>query len=223
MTSGSRRLTTGNTLSVVIVDDHSVVRAGLRFILEAEDEVEIVGEAGNADEALEQISRHRPDIVFMDLTLPGVGGIELTRRVRRDYPDTRVIILTLHQEEQYFREALQAGASGYVVKGSRPEDLIAAVKAVRDGGTFLDPKLAAGLVSDYVEQQANDAFEGLSPREREVAELIIDGSSNQEIALHLEISVTTVQTHRSHIMEKLDLRNYGELIRYAIRHGVIDP
>jgi two-component system response regulator NreC len=223
MSSGSRRLTTDKKLRAVIVDDHSVVRAGLRLIFEAEDEVEIVGEAANADEALEEIRRHRPDIVFMDLTLPGVGGLELTRRVRREYPDTRVIVLTLHEEEQYFREALRAGASAYVVKGSRPEDLIAAVRAVRDGGTFLDPRLTSGLVSDYVEQQANNAFEGLSPREREVADLIIDGSSNQEIALQLEISVTTVQTHRSHIMEKLDLRNYGELIRYAIRHGVIDP
>jgi two-component system response regulator NreC len=210
-------------LRAVLVDDHSVVRAGLRFILDGVDGIEVVGEAGAADEALEQIRTVKPDVVFMDISLPGASGIELTRRVRRDYPETKVIILTLHEDEHYFLQALQAGASAYVVKGSRPEELVAAVHAVRDDGTYLHPRLATGLVTRYLEERSNNAFDGLSPREREVAELIIDGFSNQQIALRLDIGVTTVQTHRSHIMEKLQLNNYGELIRYAIRHGVIEP
>jgi two-component system response regulator NreC len=212
-----------DALRVLLVDDHSVVRAGLRFILDAEDGIEIVGEAGTADEALEQVRQHLPDIVFMDISLPGMGGIELTRRIRREYPETRIIVLTFHEDAEYFERALQAGASGYVVKGARAEDLLQALYAVRDGGTYLDTNLAGGLVSDYLDQRSRAAFGELSEREREVAELIIEGLSNQEVGLRLNISVTTVQTHRSHIMEKLNLRNYGELIRYAIRHGVIQP
>ncbi len=208
---------------ILLVDDHEVVRAGVRRIIEQEPDLLVVAEAGSADEALSAISRERPDVVLMDITLREVSGIDLTRRVLADHPEMKVIFLTLHEGEEYFTQALRAGASGYVIKGSPAEDITRALHAVREGGTFLSPCLATGLVSKYLEGQGEAALAGLTGREREVADLLIDGLSNQEIALELDISVTTVQTHRSHIMEKLGVRNYGEFIRYAIRNGLIAP
>lgn len=210
-------------VDVVLVDDHEVVRSGIRFILDAHSWVNIVGEAGTGTDALRVIERTAPHAVFMDITLPDANGIELSRRIKRDHPDIKIIILTLHEDEEYFQQALQAGVSGFVVKGSSSGDLVRALDSVRNGGTYLDPKLATGLVSDFVDGRADVAFRDLTAREREVAELLIEGFSNQEIALKLNIGATTVQTHRSHIMEKLGLRNYGDLIRFAIREGVIQP
>lgn len=223
MNESTRHVPQTDTCRVVLVDDHSVVRAGLRFILDDEDGVEIVGEASTASEAIEQIAKTRPDIVFMDISLPDGNGLAVTKRVRDSYPETRVIILTLHEDEEYFMKALQAGAAGYVIKGSPAEDLLAALHSVNEGGTYLHPKVAGNLVARYLDQRGEVAFKDLSDREREVAEMIVEGLSNREIALRLGIRPTTVQTHRSHVMAKLGLRDYGELIRYAIRHGVIEP
>jgi len=223
LTDGIETRRDRDAVRVVLVDDHEVVRSGIRFILDSHSWVNIVGEAGNGTEALRVIEREQPDVVFMDITLPDVSGIELSRRVLRTVPDTRIIVLTLHQDEEYFRQALQAGVSGFVVKGSPSDDLVRALDAVRNGGTYLDPRLATGLVEEFVGVRADVAFRDLTAREREVAELLIDGLSNQEIALQLDIGTTTVQTHRSHIMEKLGLRNYGDLIRFAIRQGIIQP
>ena len=223
MNETTRHIRSTSTCRVVLVDDHSVVRAGLRFILDEEPGVEIVGEAGTADEALEQIALTEPDIVFMDVSLPDGNGIDLTKRVHRSHPNTRVIILTLHEDEEYFMKALQAEAAGYVIKGSPAEDLLAALHSVNEGGTYLHPKVAGTLVARYMDQRGEVAFKDLSEREREVAEMIVEGLSNREIALRLKIRPTTVQTHRSHVMAKLGLRDYGELIRYAIRNGVIEP
>jgi two-component system, NarL family, response regulator NreC len=208
---------------VLVVDDHELVRQGVRMVFDGDPQVEVVGEADNADDALAAIRRERPDVVFMDISLRDASGIELTRRLRVTNPEVRVIILTFHEGEEYFLQALQAGAAGYVVKGSHSSDLRRALEAVREGGTFLTPNLATGLVSHYLEGRGAAAFQELTTREREVAEALIEGLSNQEIALKLDISVTTVQTHRSHIMEKLGVRNYGEFIRYAIRNGLITP
>jgi len=208
---------------VLIVDDHEVVRSGVRLTLEGAKHVEVIGEAADADTALAAIQRQVPDVVFMDISLRGMGGLELTRRIKANHPEVRVIVLTLHEDPGYFLQALQAGASGYVVKGSPSSDLLRALDAVRDGGTFLSPQLATGLVADYLEDKRAAAFLGLTNRERQVAELLIEGASNQEIALRLEISVTTVQTHRAHVLEKLDLRNHSDLVRHAIRHGLIEP
>ena len=223
MNEVTRHVPSASVCRVALVDDHSVVRAGLRFILEDEPGVEIVGEAGTADEAIELIARTQPDIIFMDISLPDGNGLDLTKRIRRAHPETRVIILTLHEDEEYFMKALQAEAAGYVIKGSPAEDLLAALHSVSEGGTYLHPKVAGNLVARYLEQRGEVAFKDLSDREREVAEMIVEGLSNREIALRLSIRPTTVQTHRSHVMAKLGLRDYGELIRYAIRHGVIDP
>lgn len=208
---------------VVLVDDHEVVRSGIRFVLDAHDWVNVVGEASTGTEALRVIDEQAPDVVYMDITLPDANGIDLAQRVLTAHPEMRIIILTLHQDEQYFRRALQIGVAGFVVKGAPSEDLVRALQAVRDGGTFLDPPLASGLVSEFINSRTDAAFKDLTAREHEVAGLLIEGLSNQEIALRLEIGTTTVQTHRSHIMEKLGLQNYGDLIRYAIRHGLIQP
>ena len=213
----------GPPIRVLIVDDHEVVRSGVRMTLESAANVEVIGEAEDADEALAAIQRQVPDVIFMDLSLRGMGGIELTRRIKSSHPEIQVIVLTLHEDHAYFLQALQAGASGYVVKGSPSSDLVRALEAVGEGGTFLSPNLATGLVSTYLEDTREGAFHGLTTREREVAELLIEGSSNQEIALALSISATTVQTHRAHIFEKLELRNHADLVRHAIRHGLIEP
>lgn len=210
-------------LRVVLVDDHEVVRAGVRAILDGEEGLEVVGEAGTADEALAIVAREAPDAVLMDIALPDASGIDLTRRIRSTYPHTQVVILTFHEGEEYFTQALRAGAAGYVVKGSPAADIKRALEAVAAGETYLSPRLASGLVTKFLDGQGEVALAGLTSREREVADLLVEGLSNQEIALKLDISVTTVQTHRSHIMEKLGVRNYGEFVRFAIRNGLISP
>ena len=208
---------------VAIIDDHAVVRAGVRALLESQDGIEFVGEAGSADAGLKLLKAERPDIAIVDVNLPDLGGIELTRRLRREFPETRILIFTFHEGDDYFFKALQAGASGYVVKGSPSEELLDAIQAVSTGGTYLEPREASRLVRAYVDERSANALEGLSPREREVAHAMIEGLSNQEIAAKLFIGVTTVQTHRAHIMEKLNLRSYADLVRYAIRKGIIEP
>jgi DNA-binding NarL/FixJ family response regulator len=213
----------GPSVRVLLVDDHAVVRTGARSLLSSVDYVEVVGEAATADEALAQITKLKPDIIIMDISLPGVSGIELTRRVRHSYPEVQVIILTFHEGDEYLLQAMRAGASGYVVKGASSEELIKAIDAVRHGGVYLDPMQTRRLIAQHLVQGRETAFAALSGREREVVELMIDGLSNQEIAMQLAIGVTTVQTHRSHIMAKLQVGNFGELIRYAIRSGAIDP
>jgi two-component system response regulator NreC len=210
-------------LRILLVDDHAVVRAGLRFVLETEEEFEVVGEAATTDEAIVEIERHRPDTVFLDIAMPTIGGVELCRRIHDQYPETHVIILTLHEGEEYFTQALQAGASGYLVKGSSTDELIAALRAVQRGGTYINPILVTSLVRNLLQSRSAGAFAGLSEREREVVELVVNGLHNQEIAQRLGIRATTVQTHRSNAMEKLGLKDYGELVRFAIRHGVIQP
>lgn len=218
MVSQRKKVTT-----ILLVDDHSVVRAGVRLLLEPVEGTEIVGEAANADEALAALRRHRPDVVMLDISMPGIGGIELTRRIRREFPETRVIILTFHEGDEYLFQALQAGASGYVVKGAAPGELVNALQAVMADGMYLDPGRVRRLAETSIEGRRLAAFAPLSNREREVAELLLEGKSNQEVADELFISVTTVQTHRAHIMEKLGLANFGEFIRYAIRMGAIEP
>lgn len=211
------------TLRVLIVDDHEVVRLGVRQLLASEPGIEVTGEAATATAALEAIKRDRPHVVLLDIGLPDVSGIDLTRRIRAEFPETKVIIITMQEGEEYFLLALRAGASGYVVKGAPGADIARALRAVQSGGTFLTPDLATGLVTRYLDEESALVLEGLTSREREVTLLLIEGLSNQEIALRLDIGVTTVQTHRSHVMEKLGLRNYGDLVRFAIRHGLAKP
>jgi two-component system response regulator NreC len=211
---------------VLLVDDHAVVRAGLRMLLSADPDLLIVGEAEDGAEGMRMARDLAPEVVLMDISMPDMNGIEATRRIKELCPDVAVLALTMHEDDQYFFEMLAAGASGYVPKRAAPNDLIAAIHAVRSGGVFLFPSVARLLVTDYrqrVERGGSaGAFDVLTEREREVLVLIAQGLSNQEIADKLVISIKTVNRHRENIMAKLKLHNRVELVRYAIEKGLID-
>jgi two-component system response regulator NreC len=216
-------------IRLLLVDDHAVVRAGLRMLLSADPEMEIAGEAENGAQALRLVREVAPDVVLMDISMPDMNGIEATRRIKELCPDVAVLALTMHEDDQYFFEMLAAGASGYVPKRAAPNDLLSAIRAVRNGGVFLFPSLARVLVSDYLQRagQQGDAgrpFDTLpvTEREREVLALIAEGRSNQEIADQLVISIKTVNRHRENIMAKLNLHSRVELVRYAIEKGLIE-
>jgi two-component system response regulator NreC len=215
-------------IRLLLVDDHAVIRTGLRMLLESQRDLLIVGEAANGADALELAERLKPDIIVMDITLPDISGIEVTRRLKRQQPTIAIVALTIHEDEQYFFEMLQAGAAGYVPKRAAPEDLIYAIRAAHSGEIYLYPSLAKALVSDFLSRSAEEpehsALEdSLTPREAEVLELLAAGLSNEEIADRLVISRHTVARHRENLMRKLGLHNRSELVKYAIRKGMIAP
>jgi two-component system, NarL family, response regulator NreC len=214
-------------VKVLIVDDHAVVRAGLRMLLGADSELQIVGEAGDGAQALQMVRELSPDVVLMDISMPDMNGIEATRRIKELCPDVAVLALTMHEDDQYFFEMLGAGASGYVPKRAAPDDLVSAIRAVSRGGVFLFPSLARALVSDYLQRVEQGGvtgrhFDALTDREREVLVRIAQGFSNQQIADELVISIKTVNRHRENIMAKLNLHSRVELVHYAIEKGLID-
>jgi two-component system response regulator NreC len=214
-------------IRILLVDDHAVVRAGLRMLLGADPELQIVGEAENGAQALRLTDELAPDVVLMDISMPDMNGIEATRKIKEQNPNVVVLALTMHEDDQYFFEMLAAGASGYVPKRAAPNDLLSAIYAVHGGGVFLFPSVARSLVQDYLQRsaRAGDAgrsFDALTEREREVVALIAQGLSNQEIADQLVISAKTVNRHRENIMAKLNLHSRVELVRYAIEKGLID-
>jgi two-component system response regulator NreC len=197
------------------------------MLLDGEDEIEIVGEAENASDALNLISQLKPDVILMDIGLPDMSGIDATRKIRQLAPDSAVLALTIHEDEEYFFKMLDAGASGYVPKRAAPEELLTAIKVTAQGEVYLYPSLAKLLVKDYLTQSMlpkNQAtLNGLTPRENEVLTLLADGASNAEIAEQLSISPKTVARHRENIMGKLNLHTRTELVKYAIRKGIIQP
>jgi two-component system, NarL family, response regulator NreC len=209
----------------VLVDDHEVVRTGLRMLLEHQPDMEIVGEASTGAEVLETADQTKPDVIVMDITLPDVSGIEATRRIKQSHPGVAIVALTIHEDEQYFFEMLQAGASGYVPKRAAPEDLINAIRAAYNDEIYLYPSLAKALVSDFISRSRTEpevnALEELTPREAEVLELLAGGLSNDQIADQLVISPHTVARHRENLMRKLGLHSKSELVKYAIRKGII--
>jgi two-component system response regulator NreC len=211
---------------VLLVDDHAVVRAGLRMLLSADPDLLIVGEAENGAQGMCMARDLAPDVVLMDISMPDMNGIEATRRIKELCPDVAVLALTMHEDDQYFFEMLAAGASGYIPKRAAPNDLIAAIHAVRSGGVFLFPSVARLLVTDYRQRVerggSTGVFDILTEREREVLTLIAQGLSNQEIADKLVISIKTVNRHRENIMAKLNLHSRVELVRYAIEKGLIE-
>ncbi|MBI2165250.1 MAG: response regulator transcription factor [Chloroflexi bacterium] len=213
-------------VKIMLVDDHPLFREGLRMLLEAQGDFEVVGEASNGRDAVLEARKRRPDIIVMDITMEG-NGLEATRQVLLALPETRVLILTMHASEEYFFKALEAGAAGYVVKGTTSAELVAALRAVAKGEVFLHPAVAGYLVTDYLGQvrkgEEQETYNRLSEREQQVLALIAQGYTNAEIAEHLHISVYTVQTHRTHIMEKLNLHNRGDLLKYAVRLGFLKP
>jgi DNA-binding NarL/FixJ family response regulator len=214
-----------NRIRVLIADDHTIVRAGIRLLLQAEPDIEVVGEAGDGQEAIAQTEALRPNVVVMDIGMPGVSGLEATREIKRRWPQVQVLVLTMHRSDDYFFRMLEAGASGYVLKGADPGDLITAVRVAARGDVFLYPSMAKQLVADYLGRvQAGEeraSYDGLTDREREVLRLVAEGLTTPEIAEALNLSVNTVQTHRRRIMEKLNLHSRVELIKYAIRRGLI--
>ncbi len=211
-------------IRLLLVDDHHIVRAGLRMLFQSEEDMEIVGEANSGEEALELVGNLKPDVVLMDVAMPGTNGIEATRLIKEIHPDVAVLALTMHEDEQYFFEMLNAGASGYIPKRAAPDDLVSAIRVVSQGNVFLYPNLAKSLVKDFLQRAEtgqSGTGETLTPREREVLTYIAEGYTNREIAEALVISIKTVDRHRENIMRKLNLHSRVELVKYAIGKGLI--
>lgn len=208
-------------IRILLADDHAVVRQGFRMILGAQTDMEIVGEAGNGREAVSMSEQLHPDIVVMDVAMPELNGIEATRRITESSPHTRVLALSMHKDSVYVREILRAGARGYLLKDSIDVDLLAAVRSVAKGEGYLSPAVSDAVLSDY-RKHVTDPLDLLSSREREVLQLIAEGKTNKEIATLLNLSVYTVDAHRGRIMEKLNLHSTSELVRFAVRKGLVD-
>lgn len=198
-----------------------MVRQGFRMILEAQPDFEVVGEAGNGREAVQLTETLKPDVVVMDVTMPELNGIEATKRIRSTTPFTRVLALSVHRDGVYVREIVRSGAEGYILKESADSELLSAVRAVASGHSYLSPEVAGAVLKDY-RKHATNPLDLLSAREREVLQLIAEGRTNKEIANVLQLSVYTVDGHRTRIMEKLGLHNVGELVRFAVRHGLVE-
>ncbi len=212
-------------IKMLIVDDHAVVRAGLRMLLESDSELVIVGEAVNGEEAIRLSKELSPDVILMDVSMPKVDGVTATRHIKSAAPNQAVLALTIHEGADYFFQMLQAGASGYVPKRAAPEELLRAIHVVAEGNVFLDPSIAKALVSDYLSGvragKEHDSYGGLTQREREILTSIAEDANNTAIANELGISVNTVERHRENIMRKLNLHTRTELVKYAIRKGLI--
>jgi two-component system response regulator NreC len=208
-------------IRVLVVDDHAVVRSGLKLLLAAEDDLEVVGEAGTAREAVFEVRAQKPDVVLLDVVMPGESGIEAVPKLLHESPETKVLVLSMQDDPNYVREAFAAGASGYVLKEAADAEVVGAIRQVAGGGSYVHPVLGARMVAADAEARAAAAADPLSTREREVLKLLALGHTNQEIAKQLYISVRTAETHRAHIMQKLGLSTRAGLVRHAIAHGLL--
>jgi two-component system response regulator NreC len=208
-------------IHILLVDDHAVVRQGFKMILAAQPDMEIVGEAGNGREALDLAGQLQPDVIVMDVAMPELNGIEATRRVADVSPRSRVLALSMHKDSVYVREILRAGARGYLLKDSISSDLLAAVRAIARGEGYLSPGVSDAVLNDY-RQHVTDPIDLLTSREREVLQMIAEGKTNKEIATVLSLSVYTVDAHLGHIMEKLNVHSVTDLVRFAVRAGLVD-
>lgn len=209
-------------MRVLIADDHGIVRSGLRMLLERKDEIEVIAEAADGTEAVELAISARPDVAILDVKMPGLSGLEATRAIREQAPEVAVLILSMHDEERYLFEALKAGASGYVLKRAADTDLLAALEAIDRGEPFLTPDAQHALIKDLL-GAGKDAEPELTPREQEVVTLVAEAHTSREIAQLLALSEKTVENHRANAMRKLGMRDRVELVRYAIRRGLIEP
>ena len=215
-----------STLRVVLADDHALVRAGFRSLLEALAGVQVVGEAADGREALRLIGELRPDLALIDIAMPGLNGLEVVGRVAKEHPRTRVIVVSMHAQDEYVRRALVAGAAGYMLKHADGRELEMAIRAVAAGGTWLSPSVSKKVVAAYSKNErggAEDPVEALTGRQREILQLIAEGHSRKEIAQRLQLSVKTVESHRAHMVERLGTRSTAELVRWAVRHGIVAP
>jgi two-component system response regulator NreC len=212
-------------ISVLVADDHGVVREGLRRLLEAEDDLKVAGEASDGREVLDLVEEHQPDVVVLDITMPRLGGLETLERLRSNYPNVKVVLLSVHGDPPFIQSAISLGADGYVLKNGRTAEIITAVRAVTKGGSYFSPVVAREIVEQLrtPRTKGDEPFSLLSGREREVLHLIAEGLSAKEIAVELKISTKTVEAHRTSLMRKLGVRKATELVRYALRHGLIEP
>jgi DNA-binding NarL/FixJ family response regulator len=211
-------------IHVLIADDHAIVREGIRALLTAAEDIEVVGEAADGAEAIEACRRLRPDLVVMDIAMPGLGGLEATLQIRKELPEVKVLVLTQYEDREYIRRFLKLGVAGYVLKKRAGAELVAAVRAAARGGLVLDPDVAREAMRERngsVASTAADPYDSLTDREKQVLKLVAEGRSNKEVAELLDISVKTAMSHRERIMEKLDLHSRTDLIRFALRQGVI--
>lgn len=214
------------SVRVILVDDHSVVRKGVRALLEKETDLDVVGEASNGLDAIELVSKMRPDLVVLDLMMPGMHGLEVARRIIQEHSGTRVIVLSMHSDEGYVLAALRNGVSGYVLKDTTEDQIVEAIRKVSQGERYLSPPISERAIEAYIQKarqgQVGDPYETLTNREREILQLSAQGLSNPEIATRLYISPRTVETHRSNLMHKLGLASQTDLIRFALKRGLID-
>ena len=206
-------------LRILLADDHALVRQGFSAILNQQPDMEVVGEAGSGEETIALTMQLNPNLVIMDIAMPKMNGVEATRRILESRPDTKILILSMHKDAVYVRETLRAGAKGYLLKESIDQDLLRAIRAVAEGGGFLSPEVSATVLDEY--QQIQDPLDQLTAREREVMQMLAEGKVAKEIASELEISVYTVDAHRGRIMKKLGLRSSTEIVRFAMRKGLI--
>jgi two-component system, NarL family, response regulator NreC len=209
------------SVRVLIVDDHAVVRSGLSMVLAAEDDLEVVGEAGNARDAIFESRALKPDVILLDVVMPDQSGLDVLPTLLHEHPQVRVLVLSMQDDPQYVRRAFAEGASGYVLKEAADTEVVAAIREVAGGGRYVHPELGARLIAAAAEQERRAEEDPLSDREREVLRLLALGHTNQEIAKQLYISIRTAETHRAHIMQKLRLSTRAELVRYAIAHGLL--
>jgi DNA-binding NarL/FixJ family response regulator len=208
------------SLRILIADDHGVVRSGLKLLLDRQPDIEVIAEAEDGVEALEKVVAEKPDVAILDVAMPRMTGLQATHEIKKQAPDTQVLILSMHDDERYLYEALRAGASGYVLKRAAGEDLLDAVRAASRGEPFLTPEAQQTLIRDFL---ARGEQPELTPREQEIVKLIAEAHTNKEIAGILHLSEKTVESHRANVLQKLGMRDRVELVRYAIRHGLVEP
>lgn len=213
------------TITVLLCDDHRILREGIKSLLEKAPDIHVVAEASDGSEAVAKVQQIVPDIVLMDITMPGMNGLEATRQIKALNPSVKVLILTMHESNQYIAQFLRSGASGYVLKDTAASELVGAIRAVNNGDAFLYPSIARKLLEEYFQKvhtgEEAESFDGLTQREREILKMIAEGQSNKQIADTLSLSVRTVQAHRANLMAKLHMHDRTELVRYAIRKGLI--
>jgi DNA-binding NarL/FixJ family response regulator len=210
---------------VILADDHALVRAGIRLLLEKIPSVEVVAEAGDGREALALVKKHRPTVVLMDIAMPELNGLEAAARITKDFPGVKVIILSMHVNEEYVRQAFRAGASGYLLKDGTLAELELAIESVSSSGTFLSPRISRRVIESYFERVGNNSspLEHLTPRQREILQLIAEGKSTKEIAYVLGLSIKTIEAHRAQLMARLDIHDVPGLVRYAMHMGLVPP
>lgn len=218
--------TSQKKIRILLADDHTILRAGLKMMLNAQPDMEIVGEAQDGRQSIAEAQRLQPDVVLMDITMPDINGIEATKQIKKLLPDTRVLVLTMHEHDEYVFQALRAGASGYMLKEAAATDLITALRVIQSGQFYLSPTAQSVMVGDYLQRvragEEKDSYSSLTEREREILKLVAEGHTNNQIAERLVISPKTVDTHRTHIMDKLNLHSRAELVKYAMRRGLLE-